>query len=269
MNFLSEINAFDDWIGSNELDTTCQALWLALMCVCNRKGWPEEFTTPTSKLAAKIGITPKTLKDARNRLYQAGLIDLKSNGSNRPATYKMISLSEHGAAPKGGKNYRTQGAHEGSHEVPHEGSHGHPPIYTKQNKTKREKTRSSGDAPARDPLEFTDEERTEHKDSLKAYLANNLSAMSPGNYADLADLLANGSNEALVRHAVDTACARNANSWAYVASILNRWIREGIKTVGDAKANAEAFKQRYTKAKPPSPTTQPTTEWDGVSNPFD
>ena len=73
-------------------------------------------------------------------------------------------------------------------------------------------------------------------DSLKTYLEQNLWRMSPGNWEALRELMANGITDALVRHAVDIATGRGKYSWGYVQSILNRWITEGVRTVGDAKA---------------------------------
>ena len=77
-------------------------------------------------------------------------------------------------------------------------------------------------------------------DSLRAYLEQNLWRMSPGNWEALRELMANGITDELARHAVDIATGRGKPSWGYVQGILNRWITEGVRTVGDAKArNAE------------------------------
>ena len=48
--------------------------------------------------------------------------------------------------------------------------------------------------------------------------------------------------EDLIRFAIDEACGKGAPRWAYVSSILSSFLRDGIKTVGDAKA-AKAKRQ--------------------------
>lgn len=88
-------------------------------------------------------------------------------------------------------------------------------------------------------------------DGLLPYLANNLTHMSPGNYAQVRETMAAGMTDELVRYAVDIACSRNARTWAYVQRILDDWICKGVRTVPEAKAEAErkkgnAANRRYT-----------------------
>lgn len=45
--------------------------------------------------------------------------------------------------------------------------------------------------------------------------------------------------EDLIRYAIDEACARGKRTWAYVRAILQGYIREDFKTVGEAKAESE------------------------------
>lgn len=78
-------------------------------------------------------------------------------------------------------------------------------------------------------------------DPLRVYLANNLLPMSPGNHASLAELMDAGMTDELVRYAVDLANAQGIRTWAYVQSILNRWICEGVRTIGEAKAQKAAY----------------------------
>lgn len=78
---------------------------------------------------------------------------------------------------------------------------------------------------------------------LTAYLSGNLLPMSPGNYAALNDIMAQGISESLVRYAVDIASANGKRTWGYVQGILNAWIVGGVRTVGEAKAEHEARKR--------------------------
>ena len=76
-------------------------------------------------------------------------------------------------------------------------------------------------------------------DTLEAYASANLQCLTAGNMAELvffrADL-----PEDVIRFAIDAANANGVRKWAYVRSILQRWVEAGIKTLGDAKAEAEA-----------------------------
>ena len=85
---------------------------------------------------------------------------------------------------------------------------------------------------------------------LAAYLTGNLLPMSPGNWEALNEIMSQGMDEALVRHAVDVALGHGARTWAYVQSVLNRWIVDGVRTVEQAKAESGARKGKATASGP-------------------
>lgn len=72
-------------------------------------------------------------------------------------------------------------------------------------------------------------------DPLIMYAVNNLQHMSPGNLEELAGF-AESLTADVIMFAVDEANANGAPRWAYVAAILRGYLRDGIKTVGDARA---------------------------------
>ena len=78
-------------------------------------------------------------------------------------------------------------------------------------------------------------------DTVAAYASRTLQYMSPGNIQDMIGFMED-LPEDLIRFAIDEACSNGAPRWAYVSSILSGYLREGIKTVGDAKA-AKAKRQ--------------------------
>lgn len=71
--------------------------------------------------------------------------------------------------------------------------------------------------------------------TVEVYAANNLQVLSPGNMEDLASFKTDLPDD-LIRYAIDEACANGAPRWAYVSAILRGYVRDGIKSVGDAKA---------------------------------
>ena len=78
-------------------------------------------------------------------------------------------------------------------------------------------------------------------DTVEAYASSNLQHMSPGNIQDMMGFMED-LPEDLIQFAIDEACGNGAPRWAYVSSILSSFLRDGIKTVGDAKA-AKAKRQ--------------------------
>ncbi len=92
MNYILEIRAFYDQLEINPLPPPAIVLWHALMHIANKTGWKQEFTVAVSVLELKTGLNAQSIKRARNRLEQNGLIKWKSRGGNRSACYQMISL---------------------------------------------------------------------------------------------------------------------------------------------------------------------------------
>lgn len=78
--------------------------------------------------------------------------------------------------------------------------------------------------------------------TIESYASGQLSYLSPSNMAELADFM-DDLPEDLIRHAIDEACAQGKRTWAYVRSILQRYLQAGFQTIGDVKA-AEAARQR-------------------------
>lgn len=93
--------------------------------------------------------------------------------------------------------------------------------------------------------EYKDKDNHHHHedaaDTVEAYASRTLQYMSPGNIQDMIGFM-DDVPEDLIRFAIDEACSNGAPRWAYVSSILSGYIRDGIKTVGDAKA-AKAKRQ--------------------------
>lgn len=88
-------------------------------------------------------------------------------------------------------------------------------------------------------------------DTLESYASGNLTVLSPRNMEELVSFKADMSEE-LIRHAIDEACANGKRTWAYVRSILSRYLQKGIKSVGDAIADKESFQQQRQQKTPAS-----------------
>lgn len=93
MNYMAELNAFDDWVDENEsLSPTARLLYIQLLQRCNKARWIQPFTVSLSRLAFKTGLSISGVQKARNQLKQYRLIDWKSRSGQQSAEYTIISL---------------------------------------------------------------------------------------------------------------------------------------------------------------------------------
>lgn len=83
MTYIELINNF--W----ELDeywqfTCCETrLYFYLLKTANRLGWVDSWTRSDAKVSSDVGVSVNSMKTARNRLVQAGLIEFKSGGNGQ------------------------------------------------------------------------------------------------------------------------------------------------------------------------------------------
>ncbi|CVI72365.1 hypothetical protein NDGK_02539 [Clostridiales bacterium CHKCI001] len=93
MNYIAEINAFEQFVESNYLSSMAQLLWYKLMQKCNRSGWQEQIQISNLRLMADLHIgSEKTLIKARKELEEAGLIEVIKGKKGCPNQYKLIPI---------------------------------------------------------------------------------------------------------------------------------------------------------------------------------
>lgn len=100
MNYIVELNMFDDWVETESLSANAVLLWRTLMAVANRSGWKPEFTVSLSTLESRTKLHKSTICRARDELEQAGLLDYESRGGRLSAAYRLCSFES---------RYATQG----------------------------------------------------------------------------------------------------------------------------------------------------------------
>lgn len=96
MNYIELINKF--W----ELDeiwqfSCCETrLYFYLLKIANRLSWENDWTHSDDRTAANVGVSNNSMKNARNRLIQAGLIAIKAGGKGyRDKTrYQILKPNE-------------------------------------------------------------------------------------------------------------------------------------------------------------------------------
>ena len=93
-SYISELNAFDAWLMYHELPPSSIALWFALMRISNSLGRRTEFNASLSLLSTKCGqMDERTIRNARKRLVDEGLISFQSRKGLRSAVYTLHLLS--------------------------------------------------------------------------------------------------------------------------------------------------------------------------------
>ena len=83
--------------------------------------------------------------------------------------------------------------------------------------------------------------------TLAVYASSNLRNVTPYNLQELESYRDDKKHplpEDLVRHAIDVACGIGKPFYSYVKRILNRYVDEGIRTIGDAKAAEAEYEKR-------------------------
>lgn len=80
--------------------------------------------------------------------------------------------------------------------------------------------------------------------TLEAYAEGNIRNMTPYNREEMLSFRDDLPDD-LIRHAIDEACAtaRSTPTWGYVRVILNRYVASGFRTIADAKAAEEKFRE--------------------------
>lgn len=83
MNYIELINNF--WELDEHWQFTCceTRLYFYLIKTANRLGWVDNWTHSDAKAAANVGVSENSLKTARNKLIQSGLIEFKAGGKFR------------------------------------------------------------------------------------------------------------------------------------------------------------------------------------------
>ncbi len=93
MNYIELINWFWTCDEVHSFDAKETRLYFYLLKVANSLHWQESFWHSDSKTAGNVGFTVNTLKSARNKLKNTGLIDFKNggNGYGDKSRYQILT----------------------------------------------------------------------------------------------------------------------------------------------------------------------------------
>lgn len=93
LDYIRQINAFENLNEYNEIGPGAQLLWYKLMRVANLSGWQNELSISNTKLQSMTKTSEKTLINNRNQLIQNGLLQYKKRGRTKAGIYILTDLT--------------------------------------------------------------------------------------------------------------------------------------------------------------------------------
>ena len=96
MQYISQINAYWNWVKLNALPSRAGYLYFAILDCANTAGWKREFNAPNSTLQAMAGLDKNGLTRYRNILIQQGLIKYKAGDRGATGKYEIVQLYDNG-----------------------------------------------------------------------------------------------------------------------------------------------------------------------------
>lgn len=200
MNYLTEIKGFYDLAQIKQLSSGQIALWHGLMYINNKCNWNEWFTVANLSLQLVTGLSRTGINKNRNVLKQLGLIDFKAN-TTKATSYKIITIVK-----------SNQVSSQDSNQIGNQISNQISSTLNKQNKTKQNKISSS----------------------INFYMENINPLITPHEVEMINDYC-NNLSEDLIIYAMKDAIEHKATNLKYIKSILDRYIKQNIKTVEQLK----------------------------------
>ena len=95
MNYIREINYFEQCNSISPMSPAAQLLWYRLMHCANKKRWPERFSCRSLDIALSMGVSEKTVQRARKELIDKGLIQYSSGVGRKCGEYILLSIGGH------------------------------------------------------------------------------------------------------------------------------------------------------------------------------
>lgn len=89
MKYISQLNAFWNWVRTNEISHLEVDLYLSILDIANTSSWKTQFTIPNSTLGR---FDKNSLTRARNRLVQLQLISYFPGKKGQAPSYSIIPL---------------------------------------------------------------------------------------------------------------------------------------------------------------------------------
>ena len=218
VNYISEINAFHDWLEDHNLSASAILLWYSLMHFCNMTGWRESFNLSMSQIEMATHMKRRTIERARQHLEAAGLIKVTRRGRQSP-TYTIYPFIGAGDATIGVCDAQDKpfiGAGDASIGAGDASIGDGDATIGVCDHIPRKIYKTSIDAKATDEI----------KNVIENYQTK-IHPLQSGIEADMLQALIEDYGPELCIKAIDRAVLRRKRTIKYVAGILRRWQQDG------------------------------------------
>ena len=199
--------AFYGWLQGHSLSSGQIALWHAIAYMATSSG-QKRIRISGIQLVQNTGLSYEGVQKARNVLKQHGLIDFTGGKGRKGTEYTLLGIP-------GTKNSTD--------------------MSTDMSTECGANARTKASDILNNNILLPPPQTPPPKGSFVSYVEDNLRGMTPGNWEALRSYMEDGITVEMVMQAVDEAAAYGQRSWAYVRSILDRWLREGVTTLEQAK----------------------------------
>lgn len=92
MNYIKQVNAFNQLWRDGKVTPNEVLLWYALMDINNLCNWSEWFKVANTTIAKRTGITPSNVVRTRKQLEKKGFLESEKNTHKQAPKYKMVIL---------------------------------------------------------------------------------------------------------------------------------------------------------------------------------
>lgn len=217
MDYIRQINAFENLNEFNDIGPGAQLLWYKLMRVANLSGWQKELSISNTRLQSMTKTSEKTLINNRNQLIQNGLLQYKKRGRTKAGIYILSDITG---------NFTVKTTVDCSVDTSVNSS-----VVSSVdtsayiNKTKQNKTKQSNNASVYSITKNSEE-------SAVRYWLNQVNpAEAPFIVQSLGHWVNDFGDDAIVIAAIDEMLKNNARSYKYLEKILKSWESQGLDSL--------------------------------------
>lgn len=217
MDYIRQINAFENLNEFNDIGPGAQLLWYKLMRVANLSGWQKELSISNTRLQSMTKTSEKTLINNRNQLIQNGLLQYKKRGRTKAGIYILSDITG---------NFTVKTTVDCSVDTSVNSS-----VVSSVdtsayiNKTKQNKTKQSNNASVSSITKNSEE-------SAVRYWLNQVNpAEAPFIVQSLGHWVNDFGDDAIVIAAIDEMLKNNAHSYKYLEKILKSWESQGLDSL--------------------------------------
>lgn len=217
MDYIRQINAFENLNEFNDIGPGAQLLWYKLMRVANLSGWQKELSISNTRLQSMTKTSEKTLINNRNQLIQNGLLQYKKRGRTKAGIYILSDITG---------NFTVKTTVDCSVDTSVNSS-----VVSSVdtsayiNKTKQNKTKQSNNASESSVTKNSEE-------SAVRYWLNQVNpAEAPFIVQSLGHWVNDFGDDAIVIAAIDEMLKNNARSYKYLEKILKSWESKGLDSL--------------------------------------